>query len=279
MLPGDAVRERMRKQVAQRMRRCIHGRRRIATQASPPLLGCRIDRGQRGAIGIGGNTTVAERRQRLPALGQRIAARAQRIARFDQGGEVAGQRDARRRVAHQQHRRQPRMRAQRQHAPAARGDRAGRVERIEPLQQVAAGGECAGRRRINEAQGVAAPGREFQRQRGQFDLGDFRPALRFQPLRLRPQPIRPAFGDTAGTTGALLGRGLRNRDHVQPRKPAVRIEARLTREAAVDHHAHAGQGHRRFGDIGRQHHPAAAIVRRLQHARLLFDRQFAVQKT
>ena len=38
---------------------------------------------------------MAERGQRLPALGERIAATAQRIPRFDQCSEVAGQRDAR----------------------------------------------------------------------------------------------------------------------------------------------------------------------------------------
>jgi hypothetical protein len=94
---------------------------------------------------------------------------------------------------------------------------------------------------------------------------------------LWPQPVGPAVRDAPGAARALVGGGLRDRHHVQPREAAVRIEARLTCKAAVDHHAHAGQGHRRFRDIGGEHHSATAIAAWLQHARLLFDGEFAVQ--
>ena len=151
------------------------------------------------------------------------------------------------------------------------------VQRAEPLQQFARGGERAGRRRIDEAQVGLAPRRQFERQPGQFDLRDLGPALRFQPLRLRPQPVGPALGDAAGAAGALVGRGLRDGDDVEPREAAVGVVARLAREARVDHHAHAGQGHAGLGDVGRQHHAAAAVGIGLQHARLLLDRQLAVQ--
>ena len=169
------------------------------------------------------------------------------------------------------------MRAQREHAPAARGDHSVPVECVEPLQQVAGGGQRTGGRRIDEAQGIAAPGRQLKRKRGQLDLRDFRTPLRFQPLRLRPQAIRETFRNATGAARALVGGCLRDRHHIQPREAAVRIEARLACEPAVDHHAHARQGDRRFRDIGRQHHAATAIGGGLQHAGLLFDGELAVE--
>ena len=241
MLFGDAIGEGMRQQVAQRMRRHRGRRRCIAAQAPSPLFRCGVDRGQRRTAGIRGHAPIAECGQCLPALGQCITARAQRIARFHQRRQIAGQCDACGGIGCQQHRGKSRMRAQRQHAPAARGELAV-AQCIQPLQQVPARRQCARWRRIDEAQLAAAPGRQLQRQRGQLHLRDLRLALRLQPLRLRPQPIGEAFRHTAGAAGALVGAGLRDRHAVQPREAAVGIETRLARQAAVDHHAHAGQG-------------------------------------
>ena len=92
------------------------------------------------------------------------------------------------------------------------------VERAERRSRSRAAAERAGRRRIDEAQRVAAPRGELQRERGQFDLRDLRAALRFQPLRLRPQAIRPALGDATRAAGALVGGGLRDRR----RRPGAR---------------------------------------------------------
>ena len=277
-MPGrDPVGVGVGEQVAQFVGLDVRRRRGLAAQASAPLPGRRVDRRQRRTAGIGRHAAAAEGGQRAPAFGQRVAAAAQRITGFDQCGQVGRQRLLPWGTRRQQHRRQPRMGAQGEHAPALGGDAAAGGQCPEPLQQFARGGQRPGRRRIDEAQAFAAPGRQFQRQPGQLDLGDLRSALRLQPLRLRPQPPGPAFGDTAGTAGALVGRSLRNSHHVQPREAAVGIKARLARQAAVDHHAHAGQGDRGFGDIGRQHDPATPIGRGLQHPRLLLHRQFAVQ--
>ena len=170
------------------------------------------------------------------------------------------------------------MGAQREHPPAHGRDRPAGIERAEPAQQVARRGHRPRRRRIHEAQRLAAPGRQLQRQARQLDLRDLRPALRLQPLRLRPQPVRPARRHAPRAPRALVGRGLRDPNHVEPAEAAVGIVPRLARQPAVDDHAHPGQGHAGLGHVGRQHHPSPAIGRRLQHARLLLHRQVAVQR-
>lgn len=53
---------------------------------------------------------------------------------------------------------------------------------------------------------------------------------------------------------------------------------RLACQPAVDDHAHAGQGHRGLGHVGRQHHAAAAGRVGLQHLALRFDCQLAMQR-
>ena len=198
-------------------------RTRVDAQAASPLRGGGVDGGERGAAGLRRHAPVAKRGQRLPARGQRIGAqpalRTQRVARFDQRGEIAGQRAFAEVVRRQQHRGQARMRAEREHAAAERRDRVA-IECAEPAQQVARRRQRAGWRRIDEAQVGIAPRGEFQRQRGQFDLRDLGPPLRLQSLRRRPQAIRPAAGDTAGAAGALVGRGLRDADDVEPREAA-----------------------------------------------------------
>ncbi|MNV10932.1 hypothetical protein D3C71_1014760 [compost metagenome] len=275
---GDAVGEGVGEQVAELVRLHRGGRAGIAAQASSPLLAGRIDGGQPAAVGVVGHAPLAESGQGAPAGGQGIAALAQRIARLHQRGQVAGQRLFRPRRGRQQHGRQPRMGPQGEHPPAERGQPAAVAQGAQPLQQLARGGQCAHRRRVHEAQVIAAPGRQLQRQRGQLHLGDFGAALGLQPLRLRPQAPRPAFGHAAGAAGALVGRGLGDAHHVEPGEAAVGVVARLARQPGIDHHAHAGQGHRGFGHVGGQHHPALAIRIRLQHPRLLLHRQFAMQR-
>ena len=170
------------------------------------------------------------------------------------------------------------MRAEREHAAAERSDGKRRIQCAEASQEVASGGERAHWRGVDETQVGLAPRRELERQSGQFDLGNLRPTLRFEPLRLGPQAIREACGDAAGAAGALVGRGLRDRDRFQPREAAVGVVARLACQAGIDHHAHAGQGDRGFGDIGREHDAALFQRVRREHRRLLFERKFAVQR-
>ncbi len=202
--------------------------------------------------------------------------RAKWIACFQQRGQVAGQRLFAAIVGREQHRGQTWMRAEREHPPAQCGDRSA-VERAQALQQLARGGERSRRRCVDEAQVGVAPRGQFQCEAGEFDLCDFRAALRLQALRFRPQPVRPSLRDAAGAAGALVGRGLRDVDHVQAREATVGVVARLAREPGVDHHAHAGERHAGFGDVGGEHDAAAAVRIRLQHAALLFDGELAVQ--
>ena len=277
MAIGDAVREGVRQQIAERMRGRVARRRGIHAQPAAPLLRGGIDGGERRAVGIVIDAAFAERGKRLPALRECITARAQRIACFDQRGEIAGECASGIVACGQQHRRESRMRAEHQHAATGGGDRAFGIQRIEPLQQVTRGGEGTRWRRIDKPQRIAAPGREFQCQPSQLDLRDFRATLRRKPLGFRPQAIRPAFRHATGTTRSLVGRGLRDADGIQPRKAGVGVEARFAREAGIDHHAHAGQGDAGLGDIGGEHDAAAAIGGGLQHARLLLDRQVAVE--
>ena len=277
MLEADAVREGMHQQVAQAVR--FHrGRRRggLADAASPLLRGG-VDRGQARTVRVLGRAAVAECRQRTPARGQRVPAHAQRIARFDQRGEVARQRAVFALLRRQQHRGQSRMGAEREHALAQRRDGVRCRQRTEPAQQVARGIHRPGRQRIDEAQVVAAPRSQLQSQGAEFDQRDLRPSLRIEPLRLRPQAIRPAFGHATRTAGTLVGGSLRDVGHLQAREAAVRIVRRFPRQPAVDHHAHAGQRHRRLRHVGRQYHAAATLGIGLQGFGLLLHRQFAVQ--
>ena len=75
MLARDAVGERVQQHVAERVRGHARRRRGVDAQAPAPLPRGLVDRGQRRARGVGGDAALAERGQRLPALGQRIGTR------------------------------------------------------------------------------------------------------------------------------------------------------------------------------------------------------------
>ena len=218
MLARDAVGEGVRQQVAKAVRRCVGRGRCLAAKAASPLPGGGVDRGQGAAVCLPRRAAGPERGQRLPACRQGVAALAQRVAGFDQGGEVAGQGGVFGIGRGVQHRGQARMGAQGQQPASEAGDARVGVQRAQPLQQFPRGGHRAGRRRVGKTQRVAAPGRQLQRQAGQFDLGDFRRAHGFQALRLGPEAVGPAFGNAAGATGALVGRGLGNRHGFESRK-------------------------------------------------------------
>jgi len=157
-----------------------------------------------------------------------------------------------------------------------------RAERAQRGQQFARLRERARWRRIQPAQRVVAagadtPGGQFERQARQLGLVDLRRARRFQPPALWPQAIGRALGDATGATGALVGRGLRDRDRFQPGKTGVGVEARLARQAGIDHRADAGQRHARFGHVGGEDHPPRARLGRRQRGLLFGQREFPVQ--
>ena len=79
----------------------------------------------------------------------------------------------------------------------------------------------------------------------------------------------------ARPTGTLLGAGATDFFDEQRVDPAIRIEARDPREAAVDHHPHAIDGQRRLRDVGRDDHLAPLVTG--HGGVLLIDGQFAVQ--
>src|SRR3546814_19041994 len=80
------------------------------------------------------------------------------------------------------------------------------------------------------------------------------------------------------TTLFRSGRGLADTDHVEPRESAAGIEARLAGQAAVDHHAHAGEGDAGFGDVGGGDDAAAALGGGLQEQGLRVARQETVKR-
>ena len=64
----------------------------------------------------------------------------------------------------------------------------------------------------------------------------------------------------------------------QQRETGVRIEARFTRQAGINHHAHTRQGHRRFRQVGREDDAAATTGVRLQRCALLLHRHVAIER-
>jgi hypothetical protein len=106
---------------------------------------------------------------------------AQRIARLDQGEQIAGQRALTRRRA-QHGGCQARRRAGGEDRAAEFGQAAVAIGRAELGQQFARAGQRAGRRRIEPAQVGRAPRVEIERQCGQFHLCNFRAPRGFESL-------------------------------------------------------------------------------------------------
>src|SRR5690606_41050809 len=88
---GEAVGEGVGGQVAELVGLDLRRRGGLAAQAPAPLAGGGVDRGQGRTAGIRGHASATEGGQRAPALGQGVAAAAQRVARLEQGGQVGRQ--------------------------------------------------------------------------------------------------------------------------------------------------------------------------------------------
>ena len=101
--------------------------------------------------------------------------------------------------------------------------------------------------------------------------------LRVEGL-LRVQAEALARPRSTGTTGALLGGGLRHGRDDERLDARLGVEHLLLAEAAVHHVHHAVDRHRRLGDVRRHHHLATARRRRLERLRLLRGRQRRVQR-
>ncbi len=175
------------------------------------------------------------------------------------------------------------MQRQRHHRPADVRDAwgpctaRGRFDRAEQVEQLDRGAPGAGRGRVGEAQCLRrrTPRGELERQPAEVDGEDLGRSVRRAGavLDLRPQPVAHAGLGAAGPSGPLVGRVAADRHRGEPRHPGADIEARRTREPAVDHDAHAVDGQRRLGDVGGEHDAATPGRRRREREVLVLDRQ------
>ena len=299
-LPGSSRRAAMRSGKRGRDQPAgVAGGRNRGGQVQPAaiLAGGAADPGERAAIHLGVvRRTVGQRVQAQRDIGRRRRrrrgaatarpGRAQQVAFLQQRREGGGERGLRGRFGGQHHRRQPRMRPQRGHPPAGRGDRAGRIERAEVFQQGPGGGEGAGGRRIGERQvgrrgaQVIGPDGAGEAERGQFGLQDLRPVEGGQAAmqRLGPEADRHARPFPPGAPGALFGGRAGEAGGDEAGEAGAGVEPGGAAEAAVDDDAHAGDGQRGLGDRGRQHHPPRAARGQAERRVLRGRRQVAVQR-
>ena len=90
-----------------------------------------------------------------------------------------------------------------------------------------------------------------------------RPIRLQRPVRrLVPQPVAHARLRAAGAPAALVGPGPRHAHGLETRQADVGLVARHARQPAIDHHAHAFDGERGFGDRGGEHDLAPPRQRR-----------------
>src|SRR5690606_15117650 len=200
------------------------------------------------------------------------------VASFDECREIAGQGALLIVTRGQQQCSETRMSAQCQHAPSCGSDAAFGINGTQGLQEGTACRHRAGWWRIGETQLSASPGCQFQRKTGEIDGEDFRCTACLESLAAMPEAITPAFGHTTGATGTLVGGGLRDQYCGEARETRVGIEARFSREAAVDNHAHTGQGDGRLGDVGGEDYAAASAGVWCQRCGLLFHWHLAMQR-
>ncbi len=252
---------------------------RVAGQAQPSAVlgGDAADAGQRATVG--GGIAIGDRGEAQADI-RRCVGAPQRVALLEQSREVGRKRCLTRRFRRQHHRGEPRMRAQRGHAPAGLGDASLPIERAKFAQQRRRGRKRAGGRTVEECQiaRCGAPRRAIQGQRRQFGLEDLRPVERSKPAmqRRRPQADRHARRLAPGPAGPLLGGGARNPQCREPCQAGGGIQPRRTTPPAVNHDAHAGHRQRGLGDRCRQHHPPCLGL--AQRAVLLGRRQVAMQR-
>ncbi len=129
--------------------------------------------------------------------------------------------------------------------------------------------------------GIAGtPAREFQRERREVGLENFRGGLRRQ-RRMRglgPQSIAHARSRASCAAAALIGRRARNRHRLESTHAAAGIEALPPLETGIDDDAHALDGEARFGKIRRDDDFAAPRRRGPQRRVLRRGVEIAVQR-
>ena len=125
---------------------------------------------------------------------------------------------------------------------------------------------------------VDAAGLEREQRAAEFEPADFGQRLRraLVVLALGPEPDAVARRGAARATEPLLGRGAADLFDEERVDPAMGIEPRHARQAAVDDDAHAVDGQRGFGDVGRD--DDFSLLARRDGGVLLGGRKFAVQR-
>ena len=207
----------------------------------------------------------------------------QRIALADEPRDVARQFGKTQLRAALDHVREPRMRAEARHATSERRGLPAFVDRLEPMQQVLRLRQRRQRRRIEpgeRARIAGTPAREFQCERREVGLEDFRRGLRRQRCMsgLGPQPITHAGSRAPGAAAALVGRGARNRHGLEAAHAAVGIEALPTLETRIDDDPHAFDGEARLGEVRRDDDFASPRRRGTQRRILCRGVEIAVQR-
>ncbi len=114
-----------------------------------------------------------------------------------------------------QHVRETRMHPEFREHPAVRRDARRRIDRLELLQQLSRLGKRRRGRRVEPGEAVGihrTPAGEFQRQRREIGMQDFRRRLRAQRgmRAFRPKAIAISCAQTAGASAALIRRRLRH---------------------------------------------------------------------
>ncbi len=204
------------------------------------------------------------------------------VALAQQCGDLAGALGQAPGLATQQQVRQPRMGRQTAHGLAVRGEHALVVQGTQAHQQVAGLGQGRGRRGIEPGQllGAHAPAGQLQRQPGEVGLEDLGAVVGRQLLvqLFRPKPVTDARLQSAGAALALGGRGAGDAAGGQAGHAAAGIEGRHPCQTCIHHHPYPFDGQAGLGDIGGQHHLAAAHWRRLDGCPLGRQFQFTMQR-
>ena len=131
----------------------------------------------------------------------------------------------------------------------------GHRDRAELFQQLVAGPDRLGRRRVDKGKplDVSETG-HFHPQDDVGQIGALNLGLRetrpLEIVRLGKEPDADAFGHAAAAAFALVGAALRDRFDRQAPGPRLRRIAADARQAGVDHEADAGNRERRLGNVG-----------------------------
>ena len=211
-----------------------------------------------------------------------LARATQQITLGEECGELRGERHRVELLRPQQHVREPRVHGKARHRLSVSIDAACAIERPETLQQVTRAREHRRRRLVQPgepARLARSPAGEIQGERREIgiqDLGRSEGGERGLGA-LAPGAVADTGLGASGTALALLGGGARDALRLEAAHTGDRVEARTPHQSGVDHHAHAGNGEARLGDVGREHQLAHAAGSRRERRILRLGAELAVE--